>query len=78
MVSYLCDANSVTAWPRAEAAHRKYTYIARHRSLAERGRRKACVRDKGLAHTQKGEKEKKGKKTFRKSEEKDSNFQQSY
>jgi len=32
-----------------------------HRSLAERGGRKAFVRDKGLAHTQKGGKKYVGK-----------------
>jgi len=33
----------------------------RHRSLVERGGRKAFVRDKGLAHTQKGGKKGGGK-----------------
>ena len=34
--------------------HKRGMPTTRHRSLFERGRRKVFVRDKGLAHTQKG------------------------
>jgi len=52
----------------------------RHRSLVERGGRKAFVRDKVLAHTIKAKKMS-GKTDIRESKEKDSStqsFQQSY
>jgi len=38
--------------------HTRGMATTRHRSLVERGGRKAFVRDKGLAHTQKGGKKK--------------------
>jgi hypothetical protein len=36
--------------------HTKRMAITRHRSLVQRGGRKAFVRDKGLVHTQEGRK----------------------
>jgi len=41
--------------------HTRGIATTRHRSLDESGGRKALFRDKGLAHTQKGKKERKQK-----------------
>jgi len=41
--------------------HTRGMATTRHRGLVERGGRKASVRDKGLAHTKKGEKEREKK-----------------
>jgi len=60
----------IFSYAHTEAHTHKHTCIistqeaTRHRSLAERGGRRAFVRDKGLAHTNKRKKEK-GKKGFR-------------
>jgi hypothetical protein len=52
--------------------HTRGMVTTRHRSLVERGRSKAFVRDKGLAHTQKRKKKSSDKTCFHESKEKDS------
>jgi len=56
--------------------HTRGMATTRHRSLVERGGRKAFIRDKGLAHTRKGKKRKRknlsGKTDIHESKKKDS------
>ena len=56
---FTCTYRGTHAQAHRYNQHTRGIATTRHRSLVERGGRKAFVRDKGLAHTRKG-----GKKTI--------------